>query len=165
DVRDLGNSFLRDAANKVASEAVIVLADRYPEPPAPLPFVLTEEIACKSTVEDLRRNMFHGPLFQMLRTLDRTGREGIEGTMEVQPRDGWFRSNPEPRIVLDPVLMVAAMHILGAWHLEQPDWTGRILLPFEVYRIEFFGPTPAIDSQLVVRGHNEQESARHYRHG
>ncbi len=39
-------------------------------------------------IEDLRRNMFHGPLFQMIRTLDRTGREGIEGTLEVQPRDG-----------------------------------------------------------------------------
>ena len=165
DVRDLGNSFLRDGSNKAASEAVVVLADRYPEPPAPLPFALSDEVRCKSTVEDLRRNMFHGPIFQMIRTLDRTGREGIEGTLEVQPRDGWFASNPEPHYAIDPVLMDAAMHILGAWHLEQPDWTGRILLPFEVQRVEYFGPTPAVGSHLLVRGHNEQESARHFRHG
>jgi len=165
DVRDLGNSFLRDGANKPASEAVIVLADHYPAPPATQSFVLTEETRCKSTIEDLRRNMFHGPIFQMLRTLDRTGREGIEGTLEVQPRDTWFRSNPQPHIAIDPVLLDSAMHILGAWHLEQPDWTGRILLPFEVQRIEYFGPTPEVGSWLVTRGHNEQESARHYRHG
>jgi hypothetical protein len=165
DVRDLGNTFVKDGADKPASEAVLVLADRYPEPPDPRPFRLTDEQPCQSTVEDLRRNMFHGPLFQMIRSLVRTGREGIEGTLEVQPRTGWFRSDPEPRVVLDPVLMDAAMHVLGAWHLEQPDWTGRILLPFEVTRVEFFGPTPPVGSRLVIRGHNEQESARHYRHG
>jgi malonyl CoA-acyl carrier protein transacylase len=165
DVRDLGNSFLADGAGKASAEAVVVLADRYPDPPPPLPFELTDAVPCKSSVEDLRRNMFHGPTFQMIRTLDLTGREGIEGTLEVQPRDAWFRSNPEPGYALDPVLMDAAMHILGAWHLEQPDWTGRILLPFEVQSVEYFGPTPEVGSHVVVRGHNEQESARHYRHG
>jgi hypothetical protein len=165
DVRDLGNSFLRDGASKPASEAVVVLADRYPDPPAPLPFGNTDEVPCKSTVADLRRNMFHGPLFQMLRSLDRTGREGIEGTLEVQPRTGWFRSDPDPHIAIDPVLLDAAMHIIGAWHLEQPDWTGRILLPFEVQRIDYFGPTPDVGARLVTRAHNEQESARHFRHG
>jgi malonyl CoA-acyl carrier protein transacylase len=165
DVRDLGNSFLADGANKPASESVVVLADRYSEPPSPLPFELTGEAPCKSTVEDLRRNMFHGPLFQMIRSLGRIGREGIEGTLEVQPRTGWFRSSPDPAVVLDPVLVDAAMHVIGAWHLEQPDWTGRILLPFEVQRIDFFGPAPTTGSRLVVRCHNEQESARHFRHG
>ncbi len=129
DVRDLGNSFLADAAGKPACEATLTLADSYPEPPEPLPFALTDEQPCRSTVEDLRRNMFHGPLFQMIRSLGRVGREGIEGTLEVQPRDNWFASDPDPRVALDPVLVDAAMHILGAWHLEQPDWTGRILLP------------------------------------
>ncbi|OWK39368.1 polyketide synthase dehydratase domain-containing protein [Fimbriiglobus ruber] len=165
DVRDLGNSFVRDGANKPASEAVVILADAYPPPPETQAFSLTDEQPIKITVDDLRRNMFHGPLFQMVRSLDRIGKEGIEGTLEVQPRDGWFRSNPDPAIVLDPVLMDAAMHIFGAWHLEQPDWAGRILLPFEVKGIEFFGPPPAVGSRLAVRGHNEEESARHFRHG
>ncbi len=164
-VRDLCNSFLRDGANKPSSEATIVLADRYPEPPEPRPFVLTEEVPCKATVEDLRRNMFHGPLFQMLRSLDRYGKEGIEGTLEVQGRDRWFRSTPNPRVVIDPVLVDAAMHILGAWHLEQPDWSGRILLPIGMQSLEFFGPIPAIGSKLLVRGYNEEETTRQARHG
>jgi malonyl CoA-acyl carrier protein transacylase len=164
-VRDLGNSFLPDAANKPSSEAIIVLGDRYPEPPAPQPFHLTDEVPCRSTVEDLRRNMFHGPLFQMIRSLGRTGKEGIEGTLEVQPRDRWFRSNADPRVAIDPVLVDAAMHILGAWHLEQPDWSGRILLPIGVANLEFFGPIPEVGSLLLLRGHNEEETARQARHG
>jgi malonyl CoA-acyl carrier protein transacylase len=165
DVRDLGNSFLPDGANKVACEAVVLLADRYPDPPAPLAFRLTDEKPCRSTVEDLRRNMFHGPLFQMLRSLGRCGREGIEGTLEVQPRDRWFQSDSDPQVVVDPVLVDSAMHLLGAWHLEQPDWSGRILLPIGVSAVEFFGPIPPIGSHLVVRGHNEHETARQARHG
>ncbi|MBA4191554.1 MAG: beta-ketoacyl synthase [Planctomycetaceae bacterium] len=163
-VRDLSNSFLPDGANKPSSEATVILADRYPEPPEPLPFVLTDEVPCKATVEDLRRNMFHGPLFQMIRSLDRHGKEGIEGTLVVQPRDKWFRSTPNPRVVIDPVLVDAAMHILGAWHLEQPDWSGRILLPIGMQSLEFFGPIPEIGSNLLVRGHNEEETARQARH-
>ena len=164
-VRDLGNTFLPDGANKQSSEAIVVLADRFPEPPEPLPFQLTNEVPCKSSVEDLRRNMFHGPLFQMIRSLGRTGNEGIEGTLEVQPRDRWFRSNPDPRVAIDPVLVDAAMHILGAWHLEQPDWSGRILLPIGVSNLEFFGPIPEVGSMLLVRGHNEEETTRQARHG
>jgi malonyl CoA-acyl carrier protein transacylase len=165
DVRDLGNSFLPDGANKPASEATLVLADSYPPPPAPLPFRLTDERRCRSSIPELRRNMFHGPLFQMLRSLDRYGPEGIEGTLEVHPRDGWFRSNPAPHTVLDPVLVDAAMHILGAWHLEQPDWSGRILLPIGLQSLEFFGPPPPVGSRLRVRGHNEGENPRQIRHG
>ena len=165
DVRDLGNSFVKDGEKKIAAEAVLVLADHYPVAPQPRPFHLTDEQPCRITVDELRRNMFHGPLFQMITQLDRQGNEGIDGRMEVQPRTGWFRSNSHPQILLDPVLIDASMHIFGAWHLEQPDWTGRILLPYEVQCLEFFGPTPGVGSQLSIRGHNEQESARHFQHG
>lgn len=165
DVRDLGNSFLRDAAGKSACEAVVVLADRYPEPPEPLPFDLTDEVPCTATVDALRKNMFHGPIFQMIRSLDRVGVEGIEGTLEVQSRETWFRSNPDPRYAIDPVLTDAAMHILGAWHLEQPDWSGRILLPIGVHKVEFFGPPPPVGAHVLLRGHNDEETARQVRHG
>lgn len=165
DARDLGNSFVADGATKVAAEAVVVLADRYPEPPEPLPFELPDAVPCRSSIDDLRRNMFHGPLYQMLDGLGRWGRDGIEGTLTVAPRDGWLASEPEPRVAFDPILTDAAMHIIGGWHLEQPDWTGRILLPFEVQKLELFGPSPAAGERLVIRGHTEQESARHYRHG
>src|SRR5262249_30962896 len=151
--------------NRRACGAVIVRADRSPAPPAPHPFRLTDEQPCRATLTELHRNMFHGPLFQMLRTLDRYGKEGIEGTLTVQPRDRWFRSNPDPHIAIDPVLFDAAMHIIGAWHLEQPDWSGRILLPMGLRPGESFGPPPRLGGHMLVRGHNEEEPARQVRHG
>jgi hypothetical protein len=57
------------------------------------------------------------------------------------------------------------MHILAAWHLEQPDWAGRILLPIGLKRIEFFGSPPPAGTMLRVHGLNEEESARHFVHG
>jgi malonyl CoA-acyl carrier protein transacylase len=165
DVRDLGNSFVKDGAKKMAAEATLILADQYEGSAGPLNFTLTNEQPCRVSVDELRRNMFHGPIFQMIHGLNRFGDEGIEGELEVRPRSDWFRSNPEPRLALDPALMDAAMHIFGAWHLEQPDWTGRILLPYGVQRIDFFGPPPWVGERLTIRGHNEQASARHFQHG
>ncbi len=163
--RDLGNSFLADGASKPAAEATVILADAYPEPAEPLPFALADERPCRVSVEQLRMNMFHGPLFQMIRSLDRFGKQGIDGTIEVQPRDGWFQTNANPHLATDPALIDAGMHILGAWHLEQPDWSGRILLPIGIDQVEFFGPNPEVGQLLALRGHNEEETARKMRHG
>ncbi|MFL5327684.1 MAG: acyltransferase domain-containing protein [Gemmataceae bacterium] len=152
-------------ADKPASEAILHMADAYPDAPTLSAFSLTNESCCRTTPEILYRNLFHGPRFQGIRSSDRWGVEGIEGSVEVLPRSNWFASSPDPELVFDPVLIDMAMHILGAWHLEQPDWTGRILLPFEVRQVEFFGPTPPVGTVLQIRGHNEQASARHFRHG
>ncbi len=57
--------------------------------------------------------MFHGPRFQMITSLDRTGREGIDGTLEVKPRhvvpiQPGAANRHRPGAPTD-----AAMHILG----------------------------------------------------
>src|SRR5262249_51625437 len=66
-----GTPSVREGAKKPAAGAVAVLPARSPGPPEPRPFRLTDERPCRSTVADLRRNMFHGPLFQMLHDLGR----------------------------------------------------------------------------------------------
>jgi malonyl CoA-acyl carrier protein transacylase len=157
-IRDVG-------VNKTTAQGVVELGADYSEPPMLGEFALSDSHACKATLDDVYRNLFHGPLFRGMRSLDRYSAEGIEGTVEVLPRVGWFRSTPEPQLVTDPVLVDVCMHILAAWHLEQPDWAGRILLPIGVKRIEFFGPPPPAGTMLRVRGLNEEESARHFVHG
>src|SRR5262249_46413855 len=113
-------------AGKAAAAGVVLTADHFPEPPYPGEFPLTNEAPCRVTPELLYRNLFHGPRFHGIRTLGRCGDEGLEATVVVPPRSGWFRSTDNPVLVTDPVLLDATMHVLGAWHLEQPDWTGRI---------------------------------------
>lgn len=165
-VRDTGNRYDRGVmAGQTAAEGVVVLATHHDAAPTFDDGPLVDERPCTVTHEVLYRNLFHGPLFQTVCSLERYGEDGIVGTVAVPTRDRWFASQPDPAVLLDPVLIDVAMHLLGAWHLEQPDWTGRILLPFELRRIEFFGPTPSPGTRLRCRSSNEQASARHFRHG
>ena len=165
-VRDTGNRYDRGVmAGQTAAEGVVVLASHYDPAPALDDSPLAQQRPCTVTHEVLYRNLFHGPLFQSVASLDHYGDDGLVGSVCVPPRDRWFASQRDPAVLLDPVLLDVAMHLLGAWHLEQPDWTGRILLPFELRRIEFFGPTPPPGTRLRCRSSNEQASARHFRHG
>src|SRR5207302_4831060 len=50
---------------------------------------------------------------------------------------------------------------LGAWHLEQPDWSGRILLPIGIERMEFFGPTPAEELHPLDPDRQQDRSEEH----
>ncbi|MCA9069038.1 MAG: 4'-phosphopantetheinyl transferase superfamily protein, partial [Planctomycetaceae bacterium] len=84
--------------------------------------------------------------------------------VRVLPRENLFRSNPDPQFVLDPVLMDVAMHPLAGWHLEQPDQSGRILLPYELGEIRFYGPRPAVDTEMTSRGRIQHQSSRRFTH-
>ena len=120
----------------------VVLADSYPESALAGEFSLTNERPCRVSPEQLYRNLFHGPLFHGVTSTDRMGEEGIEGHIQVLPRSRLFRSVPDPDFILDPILVDVATHLIGCWHLEQPDQTGRICLPFELGKIELFAPAP-----------------------
>jgi phosphopantetheinyl transferase len=63
------------------------------------------------------------------------------------------------------VLLDVIMHPLGAWHLEQTDRAGRVLLPFELSRIDFYGPRPEVGTQFRSRGRILGQSSRHFVHG
>ncbi len=160
---DCGHSLDKPQEPRATVEAIVLLAPDYPEPPAS-EIVLTNERPCRITREFLYHSMFHGALFRGVESTDRLGDREIEGSVRVPGRDNWFRSTTTPALVLDPVLLDMTMHVLASWHLEQPDQAGRILLPFKLDRIEFFGPTAAPGSRVIARGRTDQETARHVRH-
>lgn len=162
-IADRGHSPENLQSGGLTVEANVLLAAAFPEPP-PDDFTLANERPCRITPESLYRNMFHGELFHGIVATERLGDLSIEGKVQVLPRSGRFRSTDEPALISDPVLLDMGMHLLAGWHLEQPDQSGRILLPFKLDRIEFFGPTPEVGQTLVVRGRTEQETARHVRH-
>jgi len=161
---DCGHSADNPQVPRLTVEATVLLAPDYPPPPASA-IVLTNERPCRITREYLYHNMFHGPLFRGVESTDRLGDREIEGTVRVPGRENWFRSTKTPALVLDPVLMDMTMHVLAGWHLEQPDQAGRILLPFKLDGIEFFGPMPPPGARLIARGNTDQETPRHVRHG
>jgi malonyl CoA-acyl carrier protein transacylase len=167
EVRDLGNSSNRPAGEgppPVAAKATLVLADSYPEPPPAGEFRLTNERPCSVSLEALYWNLFHGPRFHGVCATGRVGDEGIESPVRVLPRAKLFRSTAEPDLLLDPVLLDVVMHPLAAWHLEQLDQAGRILLPVAVSSIQLFGPPLPVGTALLSRGRVDDSSRRHFTH-
>lgn len=164
-VRDLGRATNANrAAAAAVSQGTIVLARQYPPAPHVEEFALSREQPCRVTLATLYRNLFHGPMFQGVRSLDCFGEEGLKGSIEVLPREGIFRSTASPRFLIDPVTVDVGMHPTAGWHLEQPDQAGRIMLPFELKRIEFFGPSPAVGTKFGIHARIVHTSPRQFTH-
>ncbi len=162
EVADLGAG--ASEARTVTARGTVLLADRYPPAPAARSFALANDRPCRISLEVLYRNLFHGPKFQGVLSTGRVGDQGIECPIVVLPRHDHFASHPQPRYHLDPVLLDVSMHPQVAWHLEQPDQSGRILLPIELERLEVFGPPLAEGTQLLARCWITDSSARHFTH-
>jgi malonyl CoA-acyl carrier protein transacylase len=162
-ISDCGNSVENPLPPRLVVEANVLLAAEYPGPPASqIEFV--NERPSSITLPMLYRSLFHGPMFRGVLSTDRYADRAVEGTVRVSERGDWFRSTREPALVYDPVFLDAAMHVLVGWHLEQPDQSGRVLLPFKLDRIEFFAPTPPPYTQVKALAYLEMETARNVRH-
>jgi malonyl CoA-acyl carrier protein transacylase len=164
EVRDLGRAAEHAPSPWLAARATLILEPAYPAPPHAGPFPLGGDRPSRVSLEEMYVNLFHGPLFQGVRSTDRVGEEGIESQVEVSPRPGLFRSCPQPDLMLDPVLLDVVMHPLASWHLEQPDQSGRILLPIGVRSLEFFGPPPVPGTRFTTRGRVSETTVRSFVH-
>ncbi len=162
EVRDLGSATDPDEEGAPASAGTVVLAPCYPAAPSPKSAPLTDAHSPRPTLEQVYQSLFHGPLFQGVLSLDECGEEGIDASIRVLPRQGLLRSTDDPKFLFDPVFIDVSMHPTVAWHLEQPDQSGRILLPYEMKRIEFFGPCPAVGTGFSNRSRVAHASARQF---
>jgi len=162
-VTNLGADGGNPSARGTVTVGVVELALEYPPSPRP-PFVLENERASRIPVDTLYRGLFHGPLFQGVRSMDRYGDFQATSTNEVLPRKGLFRSTDDPKFLIDPVTLDVGMHTGAGWHLEQEDQAGRILLPFDLKRVEFFSPSPAPGTLITSRTSIVESSPRHFNH-
>ncbi len=137
-----------DPPRSPVAEALVCLADTYPEPPPVGLTPLTNERASRWRDEELyERAMFHGPTWRAVKRVERTGDDGAIARMEVLPFDGFFASTPAPRFVLDPIALDAAGQVPGFWSQEHlPE--GNVLFPFRVDAIEVFGPQRPVGELL-----------------
>lgn len=162
EVRDLGSAHDPDAEGAGASAGTVVMTPGYPAAPKPKSKPLTDAHPSRPSLEQVYKSLFHGPLFQGVVSLDICGDEGVDATIRVLPREGLLRSNDHPNFIFDPVFIDVSMHPTVAWHLEQPDQSGRILLPYEMKRIEFFGPCPTVGAEFTNRSRVAHASARQF---
>ncbi|MEU7725712.1 beta-ketoacyl synthase N-terminal-like domain-containing protein [Streptomyces sp. NPDC040724] len=112
------------------ASVVVLLGERYGEPPAPDGAPLRDPGPAPVSAAALYRDrwMFHGPRFAGVHEVRTVGSDGIHGVL---------RALPDPGALLD-----AAGQLFGHWmQLRLP--VDRLVFPATVDRIRFFGPPPA----------------------
>jgi len=167
EVRDLGNATYPGNTQTPVVQGTVVLGEEYPDPPPAEPFKLTNQRPCPIGPDELyhtERRLFHGPSFQAVSAVGRMGDEGVEGELVTLSHAGLFGSTDRPDLLLDPLLIDASTHVLGSWHLAQPDRSGRVVFPYELGNVQLFGPRPPEGTRLTCQVAIEQASARQVRH-
>ncbi|MGW7437026.1 beta-ketoacyl synthase N-terminal-like domain-containing protein [Streptomyces sp. NPDC054849] len=127
-VRGDGPGRMRVGLGAYAS-VVVLLGERYGEPPAPDDTPLRDAGPAPVSAAALYRDrwMFHGPRFAGVHEVRTVGSDGIHGVL---------RALPDPGALLD-----AAGQLFGHWmQLRLP--VDRLVFPATVDHIRFYGPPP-----------------------
>jgi hypothetical protein len=116
----------------------VVLADAYPDAPAPSEHAVGPNVTPWLTLDEYYRDRwaFHGPSYQGVTSIDRIGREGVHGTVRALPARG--------------SLLDAAGQVAGYWHTAHTT-EDRLALPFRIDRIRFFADAPPVGEELDCR--------------
>jgi malonyl CoA-acyl carrier protein transacylase/phosphopantetheinyl transferase len=134
-------------------ETSVVLADDYPPPPASRTPGLSRSIPGSWKGSSLYpRWTFHGPLFQGVRSITQLSQEGADGTLEVLPRAGLFRSRSDAVVEIDPVLLDSQGQAIWLWGSPEP-FAGVSYLPYSVGALRLYGPPmpPGTPLELKMR--------------
>ena len=146
---------LTDVTDKVAMpliEGIMIFGDGYPEAPAVSAIPLTAERVSRLASAELYdgRLMFHGPCFQGVVSVDRSGQNGVIGQLGTLPAGSLFRSIANPQFVTDPILLDAAGQLVGFWaaeHLER----GFVVFPYHLQELRIYGPNRPPGQRLTCR--------------
>jgi len=122
-------------------EGIMVFGNSYPTPPPVNDSPLKDEGPCQKTAKQLyeERLMFHGPRFQGVVSLDRSGSDGIEATLGTLSIDNLFRSTQNPHLITDSALLDAAGQVFGYWALEQLE-SGSVIFPIRLETLHIYAP-------------------------
>ena len=116
----------------------VVVAQRYADSPERAPFMLDDGRPSKWRSGRMYADtgMFHGPLFQVVSSIDLTGKQGAQATFTGRPIDGFFRTKAGDQLI-DPVTLDAMGQVVGYWvgdHFEK----GLSVFPFRLAKLEIF---------------------------
>jgi acyl transferase domain-containing protein len=150
-LREAGAPSGHGRVRPILAEAVAVFADRYPDAGPPRPFVLENEKRSAWVPEQLyRTGMFHGPLMQGSKSVERAGRNGTSATLITLPHNELFTDDPQPAFLFDPVLLDAAGQVVAYWFWEAIE-KGTDLFPYRVAAFHCYATAPPAGTLLECR--------------
>jgi phosphopantetheinyl transferase len=91
--------------------------------------------------------MFHGPAFQVVRSVDRVGDDGNSATLMTPAPRRLFGQDNEPELLTDAVALDAAGQVLAYWAKEQLGPHVDVF-PFRVGAIRVMQPPPAAGTRI-----------------
>ncbi len=117
-------------------EAVVTVANRFPDSPAPDQRPLTNERPPPITAAEVysERWMFHGPAYQGIVGLETVADDGMRGVIEALPAQG--------------ALLDAAGQFAGLWVAFASE-RDRMAMPVRIDRYEFFSTEPPTGERLT----------------
>jgi hypothetical protein len=139
-------------------EATIVLAARYPAPPAHAPVPLQAAEPCRWSQGEIYERTFHGPSLQGIRTVESLAANGLVGRVDVMPRHTHLRSDAAPAMTYDPVLADSMGQTVRVWANRVPD-VPRFYLPFHTDALSLYTPPlpPGTPLQVELEIHADAD--------
>lgn len=132
------------------AEAVLLFAEQHPTD-RPRPVRFTKERASSWRPEELySKGMFHGPAFRAVAGMTAVAEDGCRSAMLSLPRENLIAGEPQPRFLLDPVLLDAAGQVVAFWSQEVVQPRADIF-PYGLDRLECFAPPPPPGTAVECR--------------
>jgi acyl transferase domain-containing protein len=148
----------------IVAVSTILLADRYPDPPAPAPFALTNPRRPVRSAQEMYSShlMFHGPAFQGVTTLSAVAEDGVHGTLTMLPQSSVLAADVAPNFQIDPFLFDIAGQLVGYWPSENVS-DGYIVLPIGVAEVTLYGKAPLPGATIDCRVRITEVNSRQIR--
>ena len=151
-------------------ETTVLLADGYPPPPpSRVPSLSSSASGNWKGTSIYPSWTFHGPLFQGVTSVTHLSEEGVDGTLEVLPRAGLFRSRSDAVLELDPLLLDSQGQGIWLWGSPEP-FAGVVLSPLQRRRAAALraaaaardppGPEDACPPERAAQRHHFQRGGR-----
>jgi acyl transferase domain-containing protein/phosphopantetheinyl transferase len=131
---------------------VMIFGDAYPTSPLIAPFSLAAERTSRLASANLYdgRLIFHGPCFQGVAAVERSGQDGLIGKLQVLSPEGLFRSTSIPRFITDPVILDSAGQLVAFWAAEYLE-RGFVVFPYQLKSLKLYGPNHAVGERVSCR--------------
>ncbi len=152
-VQDVAGANGQKAAKAIpAIRGVMIFGSHYPQAPRGSAFSLTGEQTSRLASANLYdgRLMFHGPCFQGVAKVERSGGDGVIGQLQTLPTSQMFRSLSHPQFVTDPVVLDAAGQLVGFWAAEYLQ-RGFVVFPYRLETLRIYGPNRPAGERLMCR--------------
>src|SRR5262249_36572161 len=94
--------------------------------------------------------LFHGPLLQAVSRVGRLGKNGIEGSIRILPRQPLIKDGLPSRFHTDWIVLDNFTPLLGVWGLDSLS-EGDVVFPLSMDELEIYGDRPPEGTDVECR--------------